>query len=165
MTNLAVLKRIYFELVINSTWFTFQNHTSSLEDHGRQLSKTIQDVASKLSGAKKAGGMFNKMMSSTSASLSGANIASAIANNLSPRRASIQDGMAEDAADSAVEAALLEASYDETQLEADLKSASLDTRQSDASQSSRSWSTSDIFILWCEFVMHAPESTLYFIPI
>jgi len=115
-----------------------QNHTSSLEDHGRQLSKTIQDVASKLSGAKKAGGMFNKMMSSTSASLSGSNIASAIANNLSPRRASIQDGMAEDAADSAVEAALLEASYDETQLEADLKSASLDTRQSDPSQSSRS---------------------------
>ena len=80
--------------------------------------------------------MFNKMMSSTSASLTGSNIASAIANNLSPRRASIQDGMTEDAADHAVEAALLEASYDETHLESDLRSASLD--KSDPSQSSRS---------------------------
>ena len=44
--------------------------------------------------------------------------------------------MTEDAADHAVEAALLEASYDETHLESDLRSASLDT--SDPSQSSRS---------------------------
>merc|ERR1719433_2195085 len=113
-----------------------QNHTTSLEDHGRQLSKTIQDVASKLSGAKKAGGMFKGIMSSTSASFSGTNIASAIANNVAPRRASIQDGTTEDAADSAIEAALLEASYDETHLESDMRSASLN--KSDPSQSSRS---------------------------
>ena len=107
-----------------------------LEDHGRQLSKTIQDVASKLSGAKKAGGMFKGIMSSTSASFSGTNIASAITNNIAPRRASIQDGTTEDAADSAIEAALLEASYDETHLESDMRSASLN--KSDPSQSSRS---------------------------
>lgn len=99
-----------------------QNHTSSLEDHGRQLSRTIQDVASKISGAGKATGMF-KWGGTSSA---GSNIASAIANNLSPRRVSIQDGTIEEtAADEAVEAATLE-----DELASDLNAASLDSSRS-----------------------------------
>lgn len=110
-----------------------------MEDHGRQLSKTISDVASKLSGAK-AGGMFKSMMSSTSASFSGSNIASAFANNLSPRRSSIQDGTVIDGgapADAAIEAALLEASYeDDENLVSDMKAASL--KDNNVEESSRS---------------------------
>ena len=122
--------------------FLFQNHTSSLEDHGRQLSKTIQDVASKLSGAK-ASGMLKSMMTST-ASFSGSNMVNSLANNLSPRRSSIQDGTIEpdgpisgEGAETGVEAALLEASYDDETLESDMNAASISPSQ--PNRSSRSW--------------------------
>lgn len=81
-----------------------------MEDHGRQLSKTIQDVASKIGGAK-ATGMFKTMMSSTSATFSGSNIV----QNLSPRRSSnIQEGtpINSDLDTEAVEAALMDAALD-----------------------------------------------------
>lgn len=61
--------------------------------------------------------MFKSMLSST-ASFSGSNIASSITQNLSPRKASIQDGtLIEEHSDEidneAVEAALLEAAYED----------------------------------------------------
>ena len=96
-----------------------QNHTTSLEDHGRQLSKTIQDVASKLSGAKGASGMFKTMISSTTASFSGSNIAN-LTQNLSPRRSSVQDGTpinTETLDTEAVEAALMDAALEDDPLD------------------------------------------------
>ena len=49
---------------------SFQSHTNSLEDHGRQLAKNISDVASKLGGAKASGMLKNMMSSATSATFS-----------------------------------------------------------------------------------------------
>ena len=119
-----------------------QNHTTSLEDHGKMLTKTIQDVASKLGGAK-AGGMFRSMMSSTSASFS-----SAIANNLSPTKPSVQDGAfidddnsvgsegaKEHVDDIGVEAALLEAAYDEEDIAAKFQATSLTLNSTNKSTS------------------------------
>jgi len=119
-----------------------QNHTTSLEDHGKMLSKTIQDVASKLGGAK-AGGMFRSMMSSTSASFS-----SAIANNLSPTKSSVQDGAfidddnpvgnegaKEHVDDVGVEAALLEAAYDEEDIAAKFQATALTLNSTNKSTS------------------------------
>lgn len=87
--------------------------------------------------------MFKSMMSSTSASFSGSNIASAFSNNLSPRRSSIQEGTVIDGcaaaggpAESAIEAALLEASYeDDENLVSDLKAASLKDNNEESSRS------------------------------
>ncbi len=86
------------------------------------MSKTIQDVASKISSAK-ASGMFKNMMP-TGAS----NFASSISQKLSPVKTSIQEGSfideevdvdypeeaEEGEPDEAVEAALLEAANDDT---------------------------------------------------
>ena len=110
------------------------------------LSKTIQDVASKLGGAK-AGGMFRSMMSSTSASFS-----SAIANNLSPTKSSVQDGAfidddnpvgnegaKEHVDDVGVEAALLEAAYDEEDIAAKFQATALTLNSTNKSTSLKKW--------------------------
>lgn len=111
-----------------------QNHTTSLEDHGKMLSKTIQDVASKLGGAK-AGGMFRSMMSSTSTK----SLSSALSNSLPSGKSSVQEGAfidddpkADDVDDVGVEAALLEAAYDEEDIEAKFQATSLNSTRDES---------------------------------
>lgn len=84
-----------------------QNHTSSLEDHGRQLTKTIQDVASKISTAK-ATGMLRSMMPTSPGSAAFSSSATSV---LSPGKTSIQDGSFEE--DDEVEEAVAALDLDE----------------------------------------------------
>ena len=113
----------FLGLVLKVICNFFQSHTSSLEDHGRQLAKNISDVASKLGGAKATGMLKNMMSSATSATFSGvgSNMSSSSSSSqqhlASPRRKSsglVQDGTPISSLDtSAVEALLVDAALDD----------------------------------------------------